>query len=148
MASMNKRVPVKTSQNKTVEYKQQGNLAFQLLVKSQAEDVNLDLKDLMSYQLTPVPYSIATADNFLAKTDKTKAFHHITKEVCDADVPPNETTLTVIVGNALFYYMQQLPANFSQICLMVFDMIPKNTDVVFSTDTYKEDSIKPMEGQW
>ena len=86
MADTSKRVTLKSTQNKVTEYKHQGNVAFQLLVKSQEGDLNMDLKQLMTYQLTPVPYSLGTADGFLAKTDKSTAFHYLTKTVEDADL--------------------------------------------------------------
>ena len=74
---MNKSVKLTTSKNKTIEYKQQGNIAFHLLVKSQElpDEENLDLRMLLTYPLTPVPYSIRLADGFLAKTDKSKVLH-------------------------------------------------------------------------
>lgn len=88
MADTSKRVTLKSTQNKLTEYKHQGNVAFQLLVKSQEGDLNMDLKELMTYQLTPVPYSLGTADSYLAKTDKSAAFHYLTKTVEDAVPPP------------------------------------------------------------
>ncbi|XP_070203645.1 uncharacterized protein [Littorina saxatilis] len=88
MADTSKRVTLKSTQNKLTEYKHQGNVAFQLLVKSQEGDLNMDLKELMTYQLTPVPYSLGTADSYLAKTDKSAAFHYLTKTVEDAAPPP------------------------------------------------------------
>lgn len=145
MASMSKTVHMKTTKKKVVEYKQQGNLAFQLLVKAQEAGVQLDLKQLMTHQLTPVPYSIATADNFLGKTDKAKGFIYLTKDMEDAALPPHDTTLVVIDGNAVFHCLQQLPSNFREISQKIFDMLPKGTDVIFSTDMYKTDSIKAME---
>ncbi len=70
MANTSKKVKLRSTDNKVTEFKQQGNIAFQLLVKSQEGKLGLDLKELMSFQLTPVPCSLATADNFMAKTDK------------------------------------------------------------------------------
>ncbi len=83
MADMNKTTRIKAGKNKTIEYmyKQQGNIAFQLLVKSQTEGGQLDLNDLMRYPLTPVPYSIAIADGYFAKTDKAKGLHYLTKDI-------------------------------------------------------------------
>lgn len=49
LTDMNKTVKVKTSHNKVIEYRQQGNIAFQLLVKSQQQDQPLDLKELMTF---------------------------------------------------------------------------------------------------
>ena len=41
--------------------------------------------------------------------------------------------------------MVQVPLTFRDICIKVLDMLPKKTDVIFSTDMYKEGSIKAME---
>ena len=91
--------------------------------------LQLDPKELMTYPLTPVPYSLATADGYIAKTDKAKAFQLLTKDCTDMNVSQAKVTLTVYDGNATFYYMKDIPANFSQICSKVFDTIGK-TDVV------------------
>ena len=40
LAYMNRKVKVKIAANTVIEYKQQGNVAFQLLVKPQSEDLN------------------------------------------------------------------------------------------------------------
>ena len=44
------------------EFKQHSNIALQLLVKSQQGNLGVDVKELMAFQLTPVPYSLGTAD--------------------------------------------------------------------------------------
>ena len=111
-SDMNKSAKLKTSRNKGIEYKQQGNIALQLLVKSQNQQSPLDLKELMTYPLTPVPYCIGTSDDFLAKTDKSKGFHFLTTDVADALEPPNNDTLLVEDGNACFYYLKELPEKF------------------------------------
>ena len=103
-SDMNKSAKLKTSRNKGIEYTQQGNMALQLLVKSQNQQSPLDLKELMTYPLTPVPYCIGTSDGFLAKTDKSKGFHFLTTDVADALEPPNNDTLLVEDGNACFNY--------------------------------------------
>ena len=145
LSDMNKTVKVKTSQNKVVEYRQQGNIAFQLLVWSQNQDQRMDLRELMTFPLTPVPYCIGTADGFLAKTDKSKGFHHLTKDLEDATVSTESKTLIIEDGNATFYYMKEVPSNFNHISCKVFDMMSKNCDVIFSTDMYKADSVKATE---
>jgi hypothetical protein len=94
MASMKKKVKLTNSQSKVVEYKHQGNIVMKLLVKSQGGDIRLDMEGLMKFCLTPVPYCIGTADGFLAKTDKSKSFHHLTKGIMDAPLP-NVDTLTI-----------------------------------------------------
>lgn len=147
LTDMSKVKRMRSTNNKIVQFKQQGNIAFNLLVKSENQGVNINFEELMSYPLTPVPYSLATADGSLAKTDKSKAFHFISKDCKDAIIPASQDTLTIYDGNALFYCLKNLPANFSLICLKLFDMIIKTGDIVFSTDQYHPKSIKSMERQ-
>ena len=118
MATVNKKTRLNKSNDKVVECREHGNVAFQLLVKSQKAGQQADVKELMKFQLTTVPTSIATADNFLAKTDKSKGFHYLTKDLDDADIPPHEETLTVIDGNAECHKLQ-VPANVREICHMI-----------------------------
>lgn len=145
LESMNKVVKLHTAKKQVVQFKQQGNVAFHLLIKSQNLGLHLHLKMLMTYPLTPVPYSIATADGYPFKTNKAKGFHHTTKDGCNAPLPLTHETLTVLDGNACFYVLKDLPMNFSQICSKVFDLLGKAGDVIFSTDQYFPDSIKSME---
>jgi len=146
LADMNKQTKVTTTKNKVVvQFQQQGNVAFQLFMKSQEQGIQLDLRELLTYPLTPVPYSIGTADGFMAKTDKSKSFAHLTKGQEDAAQPPTNETLVIIDGNACFYYLKEIPGNFSQICDKVFNIMPRSGDVVFSTDSYVPNSVKAME---
>jgi hypothetical protein len=81
-------------------------------VKAQESGIQLDLKELMAHQLTPVPYSTATADNFLVKTDKVKGFNYLTKGMEDAAPPPPDTKLVVIDGNAVFHLLATVSFQF------------------------------------
>ena len=81
MANSSKKIKLKTSTNKEVELKQQGNIAFQLLVKSQHLGMNLDLNEVLKYQLIPIPYSLGTIDGFLNKTNKAKGVEYLTKNI-------------------------------------------------------------------
>ena len=143
---MSKTAVVKTSNNKTLQYKQQGNVAFQLLVRSQTQLEKLDLRELLRYPLMPVPSSIGTPDGFLLKTNKAKGFEYLTMETADADQPPDEMTLNIEDGNAVVYFMKDVPRTFKQITETIFDIsTSKKTNVVFSTDMYKEKSVKSLE---
>ena len=71
----------------------------------------------MAYQLTPIPYSLRTADGFLVKTDKSKSYHLLTKNLENAELPPEEETLTVIDGNAVFHAMVQVPQTFQDMSI-------------------------------
>ena len=62
LADMNKKNKVTMTKDTVVQFQQEGNIAFQLFMKSQNHGVQLDLRELLTYLLTPVPYSIGTAD--------------------------------------------------------------------------------------
>ena len=44
LSELAKKTTIKSSQNKIIEYRQQGNIAFQPLVRSQCDDLMIDLK--------------------------------------------------------------------------------------------------------
>ena len=69
MGDSKKSVKLTTTKNKVIEYRQQGNIFLQLLMRSQRGG-RVEIEDLMKYPLTPVPYSLGTADGFFNKTDK------------------------------------------------------------------------------
>ena len=139
-----KAVKLTTTKNKVIEYRQQGNIFLQLFIRSQ-EGGKVEIEELMKFPLTPVPYSLATADDFFNKTDKSKGFHYLMKGVDNATLPSVDTTLIIEDGNAVFHYLTEVPGNFKQICYKVLDRLPKKTDVLFSTDMYYPDSIKSVE---
>ena len=120
-------------------------MAIQLLVKSQNLNMNIDLQNVMKYQLTPIPYCLGTSDGYLAKTNKAKGFHHITKDSEDAVRPLPDVTLLILDGNSIFHGLTDLPDNFRDISQKIFKAIPSGGDVIFSTDTYDRGSIKSME---
>ena len=63
------------------------------------------IEELMQYPMSHVPCSIATADLFLARTDKSKGFHYIVKELDDApNISVDGSTILVQDGNALFSF--------------------------------------------
>ena len=136
---------VLTTRNKNIEYKHQGNIAYRFLVQSQCQEKKISMTELMTYPLTPIPYSIGTADGLLLKTDIAKGFHYITKGVGNKSSTPSESTLVIYDGNAMFYCLNDVPNNFKQISLRLLEMTNKGFDVVFSTDVYLENSIKSME---
>lgn len=144
MGNNKKTVKIPTIQNKIIEYRHQGNVFLQLLMKVQKEGI-ISVNEFMTYPLTPVPYSLATADGYFIKTDKAKGFQFLIRDLENDILPPYEKTLTIEDGNALFHYMRELPDNFKGICLKLFDMKVRGTDVIFSTDTYQPNSVKSVE---
>ncbi|KAL3064762.1 hypothetical protein OYC64_000901 [Pagothenia borchgrevinki] len=67
MEACNKKVTLTSSQGKVIQYQEQSNLAFLLLVKSQRAEDPLDLEELMKYPLMPVSPSLGTPDGFFSK---------------------------------------------------------------------------------
>ena len=61
---------------------------FLLMTQAQANDVQLELRRILTCPLTVVPSSTGTTDVFLATNDKSKGVAHLLKEVADADEPP------------------------------------------------------------
>lgn len=115
-----------------------------LLVKSQLLDNPLDLDELMTYSLTPVPHSLGTPDGFLNKTNKATILHFLTEDY--GDVPyPSDKSLYIQDGNALFHALGQLPPTFGEICLKILDQMVAKKDFIFSTDCYHKNSIKSQE---
>ena len=53
--------------------------------------------------------------------------------------------LTIVDGNALFHSVTELPDTFRGVAEKLFSMIPSSGNIVFSTDTYCENSIKSSE---
>ena len=45
----------------------------------------------------------------------------------------------------MFYSMTELPDTFGGVCQKIISILPRDTDIIFSTDSYKESSIKSME---
>ena len=83
MSDLKKTTKLKPTENKVIMYKEQGSLAFQLLVKAQTLNLQIDLQEVMTYQLTPVPYSLGTPDGALCKTNKAGGFVFLTKDIKD-----------------------------------------------------------------
>ena len=111
----NKKVMVKTLDKRLIEYKQQGNLAFQLLVQAQSLDEKINLKLLMSFPLNPVLLSIGTSDGMLLKTDNAKGMRSLPKNQLSPEKPDKNFTLVIEYGNTLFYALKDIPRNFKEI---------------------------------
>ena len=143
---MNKKSIVATPKNKVVELQQQGNIALQLLIKLGRKGETIDLKELMSYPLMPVPSSIGTPDGFLAETDKSKCFHYLTKGIENSEIRDKSMTMYSEDGNATLHNLKRLLITFKGICENIFDISRSGKEhVIFSTDMYFRQSIKSHE---
>ena len=66
-----------------------------LLIKSQCLDEPIDIGELMSYSLTPVPHRLGTPDGFFNKTNKAEMLHYL------IDDTPEEV---VVPANSMYIY--------------------------------------------
>ena len=144
-ASMAVQKTLTSSQKKQLQVKAERNILGQLVMMSQDKD--LDLNKLFSYPLSPVPWSIATADGCLAKTNKAQLMHVLELEVPTAGQSLQQPSDPVVVvdGNALLQSMVKLPETFGQFAVSVFNALPKARVVHFVTDSYHTGSIKEIE---
>ena len=109
---------------KTVQIKAERNLLGRLLMISQQHDISLE--KLFRYPLGPIPWSLATADGSLVKTDKSKLLHHLEGLLSVPDTPPIDTTTYVIDGNAQFQAYGHLPDTFEELACFPAYQIDNN----------------------
>lgn len=131
-----------SSQQKSVRVKAERNLLGQLLVLCQSHDISLE--KLFQYELSPVPWSIATADGCMCKTTKAQLLHALET---DSIQPPQDNCVCIVDGNALLHSFVNLPATFGLFAHAVFNRLPKSRYVHFVTDSYHPHSIKESERQ-
>ena len=74
MEAASMKAKLTTSQGKLVQFQEQSDLAFPLLVKSQVQENPLDLQELLTYSLASVLHCLGTPDGFFAKTNKSLCF--------------------------------------------------------------------------
>ena len=111
-----------------------------LLIKSQCLDEPIDIGELMSYSLTPVPHSLGTPDGFFNKTNKAAMLHYLIDDTPEEVVVP-ANSMYIQDGNALFHALKNLPPTFGEICLKVLDqMVAKTKPVDFKLFLTNEDN--------
>ena len=123
-------------------------MAFKRLVKSQMlKRSSLDLDELMRYPLTPVPYSLGTADGYFNKTNKAEMKNYLAKQLIDTETTTEYANDVFFIqdGNAMFHSMVDIPPTFKGIALRLLDAMIKHKKFIFSTDCYNQFSIKAQE---
>ena len=98
-----------------IQYQEQSNIAFLLLVKSQGEVDTLDLGELMTYCLMPVPPSLTTPDGFFAKTNKAAILHYLLEDATPEDLSYPKDALFIQDGMALLHVLTNLPPTCGEI---------------------------------
>ena len=103
----------------------------------------------MQYPLCSVPFSLGTPDGHLAKNNKATGMSYIIKDALTLNSYPSKEDKLIVIqdGNALYHTIREVPGTFKGICDKIFDMLPKQVDIIFSTDIYNTGSIKSSERQ-
>jgi len=135
------------SKHKTIQVKKERNLLGSIFLLSQKHDI--DLERLFSYPLSPVPWSLGTADGALMKTNKSQLMKYLEAKVAPAEnVDSVADDVAVIDGNAVFQSITSPPSTFADLASHIFHTrLPKSRVIHFVTDTYHRYSIKEMERQ-
>ena len=128
-----------------LQYREQSNLAFLLLVKSQCLEKPIDLEELMKYCLLPVPPSLGTPDVFFAKTNKAAILHYLLKDAAAEEIQYPKDAMYIQDGMALLHVLTDLPPTCGEICLKILDHMIAKKHFLFTTDSYHPDSIKAQE---
>ena len=136
-SSLKKVATLKRDKN-VIKIKAQRNLFGQLLVLSQEH--NIDLQKVLQYPLTPTPWSLASSDGSLLKTNKATLMHKLTPEnsLMFEDYAKKNNTVYIVDGNALIQALTAIPSTFGEIATHTFSSLPQSACVHFVTDTYIE----------
>ena len=86
---------------------------------------NIDLEMMMSFQLGPVPWTLATAAGCPVKSDKAKLLHNLEALVDPSEEPPIEESIYVYDGNAILQALTAIPGTFEDVAERVFALLPK-----------------------
>ncbi|GFS05580.1 hypothetical protein ElyMa_004685200 [Elysia marginata] len=134
----------KSNEFKRIKVTAQRNMFGQLLMVSQTHDI--DLAKVMTYPLNLFPWSLATSDGSLMKTNKAVLLHKLEEaKIALTSRHPEISDIHVIEGNALLQSLLGLPDTFGELALKVFTCLPSASVVHFVTDRYDDLSIKDIE---
>ena len=111
-----------------------------------AQNRSFNMRDVLSYSLGPLPWSIALADGSLVKNNKAKLLQFLEKDMLPLDTVATGATW-IIDGMALLQSMKNVPATFKEIANTVLKalMIRDARRIYFVTDRYPDISIKNTE---
>ena len=115
-----------------------------LLLIQQKRKVNL--KEVLTYELGPLPLSISNYDGTLRKTQKSKLFQHLKSSIVTCVTIP-ENCPQIFDGMVLLQKLPKILKTFGDISDYILrKLLHGSTRVAFFvTDYYLEDSIKSME---
>lgn len=140
-----KKVTTTTSTGKEVILKADKNLFSVMTLVAQSRQLNM--KEVFSYPLGPIPWSLSTADGSLRKTSKAVLSKELEKLSVPVEVLP-ENVVTIIDAMSIVQRIKGASKTFRDIAKVIFNTIlaeatSSRLDVVF--DVYREQSIKNIE---
>ncbi|KAK6168047.1 hypothetical protein SNE40_021951 [Patella caerulea] len=139
----------------TASLKEQRDLLVRLLMIAQERE--LDLKEVMKYPLSSMPYALATFDGSMVKTTKAALLHEVEKSSQDqlgyrhADFNANK--VVIVDAMVLIQQQSQFPETFGEFASSILRQLIsisrkyKAKRVDFVADRYKDMSIKDAERQ-
>lgn len=140
----------KTTVNKdgrNIAVKADRNLFARLLVIGQSRKI--DLRDLLKHELGPIPWSLATTDGCIAKTNKAVLPKLLEEGVQALNVLPDNSSSYVIDAMALLQMLPRVPERFADLSKLVIATVIKQAGnasrIDFVADQYPDTSIKDLE---
>ena len=124
------------------------NIFARLLIIAQCRDISL--KDVLTYELGPLPWSLVSADGSLSKTAKS-SLHSLLEHGLEPMTNHPHADSIIIDFMAVLQSLKHVPTTFSELAEELFDNVIKSSrpalrvDVV--TDQYPTISIKSPERQ-
>ena len=136
-----------TAGDRNVIIRADRNLFARLLVIGQSRQ--MDLKDLLTHELGPLPWSLASSDGSLAKTNKAILSKELENGVECLSNLPELTTAVIIDAMAVLQALVRVPDRFSELADMVMTRIliegGEAARIDFVGDQYPANSIKNTE---
>jgi len=107
---------------------------------------SIDLKDMLCYELSSLPLSIANQDGTLSKTAKVKLIQSIESKIPTTSICPANTP-AIFDGMVLLQKLPKILLTFGDISDYLLKKIQQGTSRVtyFGTDHYRSNSVKSME---
>ena len=113
-----------------------------------AQTRKMNMREVLSYPLGPLLWSLATIDGSLTKTPKSKLVSVLEKDMAPLDEEP-DATLWILDAMAILQSIRRVPETFGELAEQVFGTvmhIGRNAmQIDFVCDQYPEISIKNIE---
>ena len=108
----------------------------------------MDMKEVLSYSLGPVPWSLATAEGAMTKTAKSNLLLLLEGAVSPVEQPPSDA-VNIVDGMAMLQAFKGSPGTFGELAEQLLRQVvarldgTSRIDIVF--DCYRDSSIKNFE---